>query len=173
MWGRSVRRNFFRRTMFTPMGPGPPGVANGQTDQERALGAGDKRVGRATRRRCCCLFNPLGNRLSLPPRVKAGGRASKIRTNRERRRSHAASGARCTALHLPPCAVGILIITGPKFTRGIFPPADRSDLLETRKALWSICPCDERALAAELLGLQSFQASFQRATLHGRLSIAH
>ena len=68
MWGRSVRRNFFRRTMFTPMGPGPPGVANGQTDQERALGAGDQRVGRATRRRSCCLFNPLGNRLSSQSR---------------------------------------------------------------------------------------------------------
>jgi hypothetical protein len=43
----------------------PSGVAIGQTDQERALGTRDQRVGRATRRRCCRLFNPLGNHLFL------------------------------------------------------------------------------------------------------------
>jgi hypothetical protein len=52
------------------------------------------------------------------------------------------------------------------------PSADRSDLLETRKALWSICSCAERALATGLLGLQSFQASFQRAALLVRPAIA-
>src|SRR6516164_6252944 len=77
-----------------------------------------------------------------------------------------------TALRLPPRAVGVLNITGQNSPRGIFTPADRSDLLETRRVLWSICACDERGLAAELQGLQSFQASFQRATLHGWPAIA-
>jgi len=51
--------------MFTSMGPGAIGVANGQTDQERALGAGDHRVGCATCRRCCGCLDPVA------PRVKA------------------------------------------------------------------------------------------------------
>src|ERR1700746_1574282 len=52
------------------------------------------------------------------------------------------------------------------------PRADRSDLLETQKAPWSICAGAERALAAGPLDLESFQVPFQRAVLPVRPAIA-